>query len=149
VQAYTLDRRAQAPIETVFAVRADGAGWSGWTRIAATTLEREGDPAPDGVGAIRLFRTGPVKSREEVTGYAPPVGGEARFGYRLLSGLPVKGYQAEVVLTADGDATDIDWSAEFTPGLPGTARLTAAFLRATVGTIADSLVAESERRGPT
>ena len=146
VQAYTLHRRAEAPIEVVFTVLADASRWSDWTRMSETTLEREGDPDPVGVGAIRRFRTGPIRSREEVTGYEPPTGGQARFAYRLLSGLPVQGYEAEVVLHADGAATAIDWSAQFTPGLPGTRRLTAGFLRAMVGQIANALVAEAERR---
>lgn len=149
MQAYSLRRRANAPIAVVFAVLADASGWSGWTRISETTLEHDGDSAPDGVGAIRLFRTGPIRSREQVTGYEPPAAGQARFAYRLLSGLPVKSYQAEVVLTADGDATDIDWSATFTPGPPGTRRLMAGFLRSTVGQIATGLVAEAERRAGT
>jgi hypothetical protein len=146
VQAYTLRRRADAPIAIVFTVLADASGWSGWTRISETTLEQEGDPAPDGVGAIRHFRTGPIRSREQVTGYEPPADGRARFAYQLLSGLPVKDYQAEVVLTADGDATDIGWSADFTPGPRGTGRLTAGFLRTMVAQIANGLVAEAERR---
>lgn len=149
MRAYDLERTAEAPIETVFTVLADGAGWSTWTRIGETTLEREGEPAPDGVGALRLFRTGPYRTREEVTEYEAPEGGTARFGYRLVSGLPVRDYRAEVTLTATGaTTTTVHWQGSFAPGRPGTRRLTALFLRAAVTGILRALVDEAERRTP-
>lgn len=148
MRAYALDRTADAPIDTVFAVLADGAGWSTWTRIGETSLERQGDPAPDGVGALRLFRTGPYRTREEVTRYEPPADGSARFGYRLVSGLPVQDYRAEVTLTATGTTTAVHWEGSFTPGRRGTGRLTALFLRAAVTGLLNALVTEAERRTP-
>jgi hypothetical protein len=146
MQAYEHHRHAGAPLATVFAVLTDADGWSSWTRIGHTGREKDGIEIADGVGAIRNFRTGPITSREEVTVYSPPENGAARFGYRLLSGLPVAAYEAAVHLTAVDAGTDIAWSADFTPRWRGTARPMAAFLRRTVAEIADALVAESERR---
>jgi hypothetical protein len=56
------------------------------TPLRTTTLDREGSPAPNGVGATRRFSViGPAQI-EEVTAYERPT----RFVYELRSGLPVK-----------------------------------------------------------
>jgi hypothetical protein len=146
VQAYDITAHADAPPEVVFAVLEDAPGWSGWTRIANTAYEREGDDDPHGVGAIRRFGTGPVTTREEVTAHDPP----RHFAYRLLSGLPARGYRATVDLSPAGAipeaGTDIHWRGQFEPGPPGTRRLMAASLGFAVRDIARRLVAEAERR---
>ena len=49
-----------------------------------SVLEREGDPAPNGVGAIRVLSSVGPPLREEVIAYQPPT----RFSYKLLSGAP-------------------------------------------------------------
>jgi hypothetical protein len=146
MQAYEHHRRAEAPIATVFAVLTDADGWSDWTRIGHTGRERDGVEVADGIGAVRSFRTGPITSREEVVAYSAPDDGAARFGYRLLSGLPVADYEADVRLATRDGGTDIVWSADFAPRWAVTARPMAVFLRRTVAQIADALVTESEQR---
>ena len=69
--------------------------WKTWTAFPSTGLEREGDPAPDGVGAIRRFGFGSMGSREEVVVFEPPT----HLGYVLHSGLPISGYRSDVTLT--------------------------------------------------
>jgi hypothetical protein len=100
----------------------DGSGWSRWGAWRETSLEREGSPPPDGVGAIRVLvseargLTGRhIVSREEVTEYDPP----SRFGYKLLSGLPLRDYNASITLAdAPGGGTDITWQSQFDGKLP-------------------------------
>jgi hypothetical protein len=103
-------RRTAAPPEAVWQVLADISTWKDWGPYQDTHLEREGDPAPDGIGAIRVYVVGPIKSREEVTVFDPP----RRFGYRILSGFPARDYNSLVTLDAIADGgTNITWRSEF------------------------------------
>jgi hypothetical protein len=43
-----------------------------------------------------------------------------RFSYALLSGLPLRGYRANVDLTPADGGTTIHWRSSFTPKVPGT-----------------------------
>jgi uncharacterized protein YndB with AHSA1/START domain len=115
---------AAAPA-TVFALLAHGNTWPRWSPIEAFELERTGDPPPEGVGAIRVFRRGRTMGRDEIVEVVP----DRRLSYRSLSGLPVRDYQAHVDLEPDGDGTTIRWEASFSPKLPGTGRLLERGLR--------------------
>ena len=66
-----------------------------WAPVRKVALEREGDPPPDGVGAIRVLSRPPLKIREQITDVDAPV----RLAYRLLSGLPVRDYVGETTLS--------------------------------------------------
>lgn len=86
-------------------------------------------------GRRGAFRIGPVAIVERVVELVP---GE-RFAYALLSGLPVRNYRADVVLTRDGERTRIDWGASFdtAAGLGWAMR---ALLRRILGDITAALV---------
>jgi hypothetical protein len=145
VARQTIDVRTRSPAgrDAVWRVLADGARWSEWGPWRESTLEREGEPPPDGVGAVRRllaerrFLGRPVLNREEVTVFDVP----AEFGYTMLSGLPLRDYQARVRLSDDGEGTAIHWHVEFDPKLPGTGAL---FRRGLEDVIAD--VAERAAR---
>jgi Polyketide cyclase / dehydrase and lipid transport len=62
-----------APPDVVWTVLADASTWSVWGQWDETTLDREGVPAPDGVGALRRFRRGRRTTVEEVVAFEPPV----------------------------------------------------------------------------
>ena len=49
--------RSDAPPEKVFALLEDATTWKDWTRFPIARYEREGDPPPHGVGAIRNLGT--------------------------------------------------------------------------------------------
>lgn len=106
---------AAAP-NAVFALLADGTTWPRWSPIESFELEREGNPPPEGPGAIRVFRRGRTVGRDELVDVAPA----ERFVYASLSGLPVRDYLAEVELTAVVGGTDVKWQASFLPKMPGT-----------------------------
>jgi len=114
--------RSKANREAVWRVVADAESWDSWGAWRAAELEREGTPPPGGVGAIKVITsearslTGrPVVSREEVTEYDPP----SRFGYKLLSGLPVRDYNASITLAdAPDGGTEITWQSRFEGKLP-------------------------------
>lgn len=128
---------ANAPRERVWALVSDGAGWKDWAGVVKSSLEREGSPPPDGVGAIRLLGPRPFGSREEVIVWEPP----SHLGYVILSGVPVRNYRADINLSEsiadDGSqVTLIDWSAKFDAKLPGTGALLRVGLGAMIGRFA-------------
>jgi uncharacterized protein YndB with AHSA1/START domain len=136
--------RSDAPREVVWRVLADGRSWSEWGDWQTTEYEREGDPPPDGVGAIRRFTRRPVTTREEVVLFEPP----SRFAYELLAGIPVRNYRADVTLTDSGDGgTNIHWESRFDVKVPGTAFFFRPFIRRVIGDVARQLAAGADARG--
>ena len=64
---FTLHAEINAPVETVFEVLTDHRGYANITPLRSSTLEREGSPDPNGVGAIRRLALAGPPIREEVT----------------------------------------------------------------------------------
>ena len=111
------EAEGSAPIETVWQLLSSVDAWPTWSRHKLARLEHEGNPTPDGLGAIRVLGTNPSKptkcNREEVVVFDPPT----HFGYTLLSGLPLRDYRSDVRLFARGDgATRITWESHFDSG---------------------------------
>lgn len=127
--------QSTADPDTVYALLADGATWPVWSPIGSFTLEREGTSAREGLGAIRVFRTGRTVSREELVELVPG----RRLSYALLSGLPLVGYRADVDLTPTGTGTRIRWHSTFRPRIPGTGWLYKAVLGRFIQRCADGL----------
>ncbi len=138
-KGYDIVVHAAAPPSVVFGVLADGPGWVRWTSLGHATYEVEGDPAPHGVGAIRLLGAGfGPRSREQVVEYRP----DEHFAYVSLSGpLPMKDYRADVRLSPEADGTRIHWKGSFRSSVPGMGW----FISRMVNGFATGLVAESER----
>lgn len=146
-QSYNVTRVSKAPREKVWGLVSDGAGWKDWAGVMKSSLEREGDPPPDGVGAIRRLGPRPFSSREEVVVWEPP----SHLGYVILSGMPVRNYRADIKLREEaapdgnGMTTVIEWSATFDPKLPGTGGLLRAGLRAMIGRFATRVAHYAEK----
>jgi hypothetical protein len=137
--------RSAAPRDVVWAVLADGRSWHEWGAWQTTELEREGDPPPDGVGAIRRNVRRPLTVREQVELWDPP----SRFGYTLLSGLPLRDYHSVVTLSeagADRDCTNIHWESRFDARIRALDAPMRAFVRATLNEVAGGVAGEAERR---
>ncbi len=130
--------RASAPLDTVWEVLHDQAGMAAWTPAGSVRLERDGDPPPDGVGAIRVLSRLGLRVREEITAVEPPT----RLAYRLLSGAPVRDYVGETTLAAVDGGVEIVWTVTLAPRLPGVTPAVRAVIRALVR----GLAAEAERR---
>ncbi len=106
-----------ASAATVYDLLVDGPSWPRWSPIESFELERPGDPAPEGVGAIRVFRLGRTTGRDQILERVP----NARFTYSSLSGLPVRDYVGAVELTGTvGGGTGIHWESRFFPSVRGT-----------------------------
>jgi hypothetical protein len=107
---------AHAP-ETLWPFVADAASWARWGPFDQASLDREGRDEPDGLGAIRRFKTGRHVSIEEVVAFEPP----HWLGYTLLKGLPLRDYRADVTLVPDGQGgTTVHWRSSSRPKVPGT-----------------------------
>jgi hypothetical protein len=142
MQVIEAQAHSAADREAVWRLVADARDWSRWGAWQESELEREGDPPPGGVGAVKALRRGRVVSREEVTLFDPP----SRFGYRLLSGLPLRGYEAQIILAAaPGGGTDITWRSRFEPTVPLTGGLFRRALQKFVQDTAELLAREAER----
>jgi uncharacterized protein YndB with AHSA1/START domain len=128
-----INRTAVSPLppDRVFARLADALSWPRWSPIGAAEIER---PGP-GEGEIRRFTTGRVVNREEVVVFEPP----HRFAYRLLSGLPLRGYVAEVVIAPTGDGSRIEWTSTFQGRWPGSGPLYRLVLGRFIGRVVDGL----------
>ncbi|MDP9334009.1 MAG: SRPBCC family protein [Actinomycetota bacterium] len=139
VHSYEVTARSSAPPERIFALLADAASWPRWAGplIAHGSWEREGDPPPGGIGAIRKVGRWPQFGREQIVASEPPT----HHGYTMLSGQPTRNYRADVRLTPDGADTLIIWSATFEPLIPGTGRLLSAFYRRLIGSFARRVAA--------
>jgi hypothetical protein len=137
--------RAAAPRQAVWDVLADARSWQEWGDWQKAELEREGDPPPDGIGAIRRNVRRPLTIREQVELWEPP----ERFGYTLLSGIPVRDYHAVVTLTesgSDGASTNIHWESRFDARWRVLDRLMRSAIRATLNDVARKIAGEAERR---
>jgi uncharacterized protein YndB with AHSA1/START domain len=139
---FTLNSTVSAPIETVFDVLTDHRGYEKLTPLRSSTLEREGSPDPNGVGAIRALKLAGPPIREEVTAFDAP----NHFAYKALSGIPVKSHTGTVDLRPEGDRTRVSWTVDSTPSLPLPDPVWAAAVRPGISLLLRAVVKESERR---
>ena len=118
--------------------------WHEWGPWSKTGFQREGDPPPGGLGAIRALKMPGTTLHEEIVDYEPV----KRMAYELRSGLPVRDYRAEVVLRPASDGgTEISWSAEFGGGkVPGSGGAMRLMLGRAIPDIAERVAREAEHR---
>ena len=136
---------ARADASTLFRLVTDGSRWSEWAGLVAprSAWERQGDPAPDGIGAVRRVGLWPVVVREKTVAYER----DRLHAYVLVTRAPLRDYRGEVTFEPREDGgTAVVWRGTFTELLPGTGRPVAAALRLTVRYLTRRLVREAERR---
>lgn len=136
---YESSARSGASPERVFDLLADATTWPRWLHplVTVATWEREGTPAPGGVGAIRKVGRPPLLAREQIVASEPA----RQLSYTILSGQPVRNYLADVFLTPDGPGTRITWRGTFEPVIPGTGPALAAMYHRLLGWFARRLAA--------
>jgi hypothetical protein len=125
-----------SPAEVYRLLRA-GATWPEWSPLDSFELEQESPDGGEGLGAIRIFRTGRATSHEEIVELSP----DRRFSYALLRGLPLRGYRADVDLEPRDGGTAIRWHSTFSAKLPGTGGIFRRFLGAFIQRCTDGLAA--------
>ena len=118
LSTYEFTVRCGAPPDVVFEVLADATHWKDWagSTISVSEWDREGVPAPGGVGAVRKLGRWPFFPRADhrVRPSPPP---------RLHDplGIPVRGYHADIDLFPETTGTNIRWAGAFEPKVPGPA----------------------------
>jgi ribosome-associated toxin RatA of RatAB toxin-antitoxin module len=108
-------RTIPAPPEAVFDRLADHANYDHFRPIHASELLREGDPAPNGVGALRRIKVRPLTFEEEITAYERPT----RLDYLIVKlNVPFQHDGGSINLSPGGDATHVDWRSNFSVPTP-------------------------------
>jgi uncharacterized protein YndB with AHSA1/START domain len=130
-----IEAHSAADPHTVYDLLRDGATWPTWSPLGSFALDREGKDEREGLGAIRVFKTGRTTSCEEIVELVP----DRRLSYALRSGLPLRGYRADIDLEADGDGTTIHWRSSFDAKIPGTGWFYRLVLRNFIGRTARGL----------
>jgi uncharacterized protein YndB with AHSA1/START domain len=140
--SFTFERQVAAPPETVFAVLTEHHRYAEITPMRRSVLEREGEPAPNGVGAIRVLTAAGPPLREEVIAYEPP----HRFSYKLLSGAPVRDHVGTVELTPREGGTQVVYAVRTTPTVPLVGVPVVAVVKLGIKALLNGIAKESERR---
>jgi uncharacterized protein YndB with AHSA1/START domain len=140
--SFTYVRQVAAPPEVVFDVLTDHRRYPEITALRRAELEREGEPEPDGVGAIRVLGVAGPPMREEVLAYERPY----RFSYTLLSGLPVRDHVGTVELEPKDGGTEITYAVKTTPTIPLAGPIFMAGLKKAIRDLTGGVAKESERR---
>ena len=135
-------RRVAAPPEIVFDVLTDHRRYTEITPLRKASLEREGDPAPNGVGAIRVLTVAGPPMREEVIAYERP----RRFAYKILSGLPVRDHVGTVEMQPADGGTEIVYAVKTTPTIPLAGAAFMLVLKKAIRDLLSGVAKESERR---
>ncbi len=108
-------RTIPAPAEAVFDVLADHANYDRFRPIHGSELIRQGDPAPNGVGALRRIKVRPLVFEEEITAYERPT----RLDYLIVKlNVPFKHDGGSITLTPEDGATRVDWRSSFSVPTP-------------------------------
>lgn len=139
--SFTYEREIAAPPEIVFDVLTDHRRYAEITRLRYSKLEREGEPAPNGVGAIRVVGVVGPPLREEVIAYERPT----RFSYTLLAGLPLRDHVGTVELSPHGSGTRMVYAVRTTPTVPIVGGAVVGFVKLGIKQLLDGVTAESER----
>jgi uncharacterized protein YndB with AHSA1/START domain len=142
VASFTLVREVGASPEIVFDVLTDHRRYAEITPMRKSVLEREGEPAPNGVGAIRVLSSVGPPLREEVIVYEP----SSRFSYKMVSGAPVRDHVGTVLLEPAGGATRITYAVRTTPTIPVVGAAVVGVTKLAIKSLLNGIVTESERR---
>ena len=129
--------------KAVFDVVADIPSWAQWAKpvVPRSVRERDGQPEPNGVGAVRKAGGFGFWVREEIVEFIPPV----RLAYIITSGIPVRRYRATVEFEpAAAGGTTIRWRGQFEARIRGTGPLLNRAFRTVLGVVANK-AAEAAR----
>jgi uncharacterized protein YndB with AHSA1/START domain len=108
-------RNIPAAPEGVFDLLADHANYDRFRAINDSELLRDGDPAPNGIGALRRIKVRPFTFEEEITAYEPP----SRLDYLIVKlNVPFQHHGGSITLRPEGEATMVDWRSSFTVPTP-------------------------------
>lgn len=113
----TATATVSAPIDRVWTLLSDHEGMTGWAPGLKSTLTKAGSSERNGLGAVRKIST-PLPAPaivEEIVAFEP----KQRLSYKALSGVPLKNYVGDVVLTPVAGGTSISYTISADKRVPG------------------------------
>jgi hypothetical protein len=142
--SFEFTTHSAADVGTLFALAADGGHYSQWAGllIPRSSWERQGDPPPGGVGAIRRLGLWPIVMREETVAYEQ----DHRYAYVIRSAVPMRDYQAELTFAPNGDGSDLTVRARFEERIPGTGALVGRFMEGILRSLTARMVRAAAQR---
>ena len=142
---FVIRKTVAAKPETVFDVFTDHRGYAQLVGlIRSSELEREGEPAPNGVGAIRVLHMPGATVCEQVTEYERP----DHYSYKMLSGVPLHDYVSTVTFTpTEQGGTAVAYSVSADPAVPVGKRVVDDVVKRFVHTFMEKAAAQAERIG--
>ncbi|MGE5763304.1 MAG: SRPBCC family protein [Mycobacterium leprae] len=141
---FVIRKTVRAKPETVFGVFTDHRGYAKLVGpIRTSELEREGDPAPNGVGAIRALRMPGATVREQVMDFDRP----DHYSYRMLSGAPLRDYVSTVTFTPTERGTEVAYSVSAVPTVPGIRFAIGYLVKVAIRLFVRRAAAQAERIG--
>lgn len=139
----TVSRLIPASPGAVFDTLTVALRYPGYTPIRRVEMERLGEGAADGPGAIRALHLVGPPLRELVNVHAV---GEL-FAFEVLSGAPgIRSYAGTQTFHAEGGGTRVRYRIEFEPQVPGTGIAIGLGLRGAVETLMVLASREAPRR---
>ena len=145
--SFAATAHTSADAATLFALAADGSRWSEWAKplTPRSTWERQGDPPPGGIGAVRRLGLWPIIVREETIAYEQ----DRLHGYAMRTPGPLRDYRAEVTFTPHEDGgTYVVWRGRFEELVPGTGPLVERVMHGLLRFLTRRLVRAAERSRP-
>ena len=115
MQSIHVTRTMAAPPEAIFDLLADHANYDRFRPIQASRLLREGNPPPNGLGAVREIKVRPLTFEEEITAYERPT----RLDYLIVKlNVPFEHHGGSIRLGPAGEATHVDWRSSYSVPTP-------------------------------
>ena len=115
MQAINVTRIISAPIEDVFELLSDHAGYSAFEGIRDAKLLNEGDEEPNGDGAVRRIDLGAVWFEERISNFKRPY----QFDYRIIRSRPPIEHESGCIrLQETREGTQVIWTSRFRIKIP-------------------------------
>ena len=115
-RAIHVERRLDVAPAALFDVIADHARYDRFDGIRRAELKRTGDPAPNGVGALRWIWIGPLRFAEEITVFEP--GRRLDYMIREVKPLPFRHEGGTITFAEEGGGTHVVWKSVFEIPIP-------------------------------
>ena len=110
-----LEKTLDAPIDEVFELLSDHAGYTRFRGFSRAEMVREGDPDSNGLGAVRRLSASGLTFDEEITAFERPT----RMDYLIRKvNVPLRHDGGSIRLTPAGERTHVDWRSSFTMAIP-------------------------------
>lgn len=140
--SFEISKTTSAPPQVFFDVITDHTAYPDFSPLRKAEIEREGEPPPNGLGAIRVLTAVGPKIREEVVSYEPP----SKFAYTVLSGLPVRDHIGTVTIAPEGAGSRVTYAMETTPTIKLLSPVIVVIVKQGVSGLLKGAIKEAERR---